>query len=301
MTEGLVFDIQHFCLDDGPGIRTTVFFKGCPLRCIWCHNAEGLTINPQIYFSREKCFGCGLCAEVCPQNGHSFHDHVHEVDFEACIRCGACTRVCRNEAVRVAGRCMTDEAVLKEVMKDKPFYDQSGGGITLSGGEPLMQGEFACGLAAFCKDNGLHVCVETSGYCNKETLLRILPYVDLFLFDYKHYDPEKHKVYTGVDNQRILDNLHMISDAGKSIILRCPIIPSCNDTETHYQAIAKVANELHGIREIHIEPYHPFGLSKYRSIGREATYLNEELMSRAETEQIKDYISDLTVKKVLIS
>ncbi len=301
MAEGLVFDIQHFCLDDGPGIRTTVFFKGCPLRCIWCHNAEGLSIHPQIYFSHEKCLGCGTCAEVCPRNGHSFHDQVHEVDFAACIRCGACAKVCRSEALRVAGKSMIAEDVLKEVLKDKPFYDQSGGGVTLSGGEPLMQGEFACSLAHLCKQNGLHVCVETSGYCDKETLLQILPYVDLFLFDYKHHDPEKHKVYTGVDNKRIFENLRLISDAGKQIILRCPIIPSCNNTEAHYRAIAEVANELNGVQEIHIEPYHPFGLSKYRSIGRETAYFNEELMSKLEAEQIKDYISDLTVKKVLIS
>lgn len=301
MGAGLVFDIQHFCLDDGPGIRTTVFFKGCPLRCIWCHNAEGLSIKPQIYFSNEKCAGCGMCAEVCPQNGHSFYDNTHKVDFSACIRCEACTKICPNEALRVAGKHMTAEEVLKEVIKEKPFYEHSGGGVTLSGGEPLMQGEFAHELASLCKKNGLHVCIETSGYCSKDTLLQIMPYVDLFLFDYKHYDSEKHKVYTGVDNKRILENLRVISDAGKPIALRCPIVPSCNNTEAHYRAIAKAANELSGVQEIHIEPYHPFGLGKYRSIGCEAIYLNEEMMSKSEAEQAKDYISALTVKKVLIS
>jgi len=301
MAEGLIFDIQHFCLDDGPGIRTAVFFKGCPLRCVWCHNAEGLSPKAQLYFANEKCFGCGICADVCHCNVHVFHDNVHEMDFSACARCGACVKVCRSEALRLVGNNMTAEEVLQEVLKDKPFYDRSDGGVTLSGGEPLMQGEFACQIASLCKQNGLHVCVETSGYCTKETLLQLLPYVDLFLYDYKHYDSEKHKIYTGVDNKRILENLRLISDSGKQIILRCPIIPGCNDTEDHYRSIAKTANELNGIKEVHIEPYHPFGLSKYRSIGTEPLYLNEEFLSNVEAEQIKDHISSLTVKKVLIS
>lgn len=300
MVEGLIFDIQHFCLDDGPGIRTTVFFKGCPLRCIWCHNAEGLSVQPQIYFTLEKCNGCRCCEKVCPKGVHSFQESSHLLDFSACINCGTCVDVCKNQALRIAGKRMTAEDVLKEVLKDKPFYDQSNGGITLSGGEPLMQGEFAYALASLSKQNGLHVCVETSGYCAKDTLLRIMPYVDLFLYDYKHYDTEKHRAYTGVGNDRILENLHLISDAGKQIVLRCPIIPSCNDTEAHYRAIADVANKLNGVKEIHIEPYHPFGLSKYRSIGQEAAYINEEVMGKNETEQVKQFISALTAKRVLV-
>lgn len=301
MSEGLVFDIQHFCLDDGPGIRTTVFLKGCPLRCIWCHNAEGLSPNPQIYFAHEKCLRCGMCAEVCPENVHSFPNHVHETDFSACAMCGACVKVCSSEALRVAGKRMTAQDILKEVLKDKPFYDQSEGGITLSGGEPLLQGEFACELAELCAQNGLHVCVETSGYCSNRTIQQIMPYVNLFLFDYKHYDPEKHKLYTGADNRLILQNLQFLSENGKHIILRCPIIPGCNDSEPHYEAIAELANKLHGVIEIHIEPYHPFGLSKYRSIGRDAPYANDELMSKPAAERIKDYISRFTCKPVLIS
>ena len=301
MSEGLVFDIQHFCLDDGPGIRTTVFLKGRPLRCIWCHNAEGLSAKPQMYFASEKCSGCGMCAEVCPENVHSFRDQGHDVDFSACVSCGACTKVCGREALRIVGKRMTAQDVLKEVLQDKPFYDQSQGGITLSGGEPLMQGEFACELAELSAKNGLHVCVETSGHCSAGTIQQIMPYVDLFLFDFKHHDPEKHRLCTGADNRLILQNLRFLSENGKRIVLRCPIIHGCNDTEAHYQAIAELADTLSGVAEIHLEPYHPFGLSKYRSIGREAAYCNEELLNKPEAERIREYIVELTCKPVVIS
>ena len=301
MADGLVFDIQHFCLDDGPGIRTTVFFKGCPLRCIWCHNAEGLSAKPELYYASEKCAGCGKCADVCPENVHSFRETGHDVDFPSCVNCGTCADVCGMEALRIAGRRMSVWEVLKDVLADKPFYDQSEGGVTLSGGEPLMQGDFACELAELAKENGLHVCVETSGYCSTETLRRILPSVDLFLFDFKHYDPEQHRRFTGVDNRRILENLRFLSENGKELILRCPIIPGCNASEPHYRAIAELSEELCGVTAVHIEPYHPFGLSKYRAVGREAAYVRDELLDRRDAERIRDHIASLTSKPVGIS
>ena len=246
--KGTVFNIQRFCVNDGPGIRTTVFLKGCPLSCVWCHNPESQRFEPEILFYKDKCTGCGRCKCVT----------AADRDF-----------VCFNGAKEICGKTVSANEVTAEVLKDKPFYKNSGGGVTLSGGEPLAQYDFSLDLLKKAKENGIHTAVETCGYAEKSKILEIAKYVDLFLFDCKETDPELHKEYTGVDNKIILDNLKALSDAGSKIILRCPIIPGFNDRAEHFKGISETAEKFIGIEHIEIEPFHPLGESKYSALGRE--------------------------------
>ena len=208
-------------------------------------------------FYKSNCIGCGKCREVCP-------NHLQSCDF-----CGRCELYCPADARKICGKEYTTDEVLKEIVKDKPFYENSGGGVTLSGGEPLAQYDFSLELLKKAKENGIHTAVETCGYAEKSKILEIAKYVDLFLFDCKETDPELHKKYTGVDNKIILDNLKALSDAGSKIILRCPIIPGFNDRAEHFKGISEIAGKLSGIEHIEVEPFHPLGESKYSALGRE--------------------------------
>ena len=246
--KGTVFNIQRFCVNDGPGIRTTVFLKGCPLSCVWCHNPESQRFEPEILFYKDKCTGCGRCKCVT----------AADRDF-----------VCFNGAKEICGKTVSANEVTAEVLKDKPFYENSGGGVTLSGGEPLAQYDFSLELLKKAKENGIHTAIETCGYAEKSKILEIAKYVDLFLFDCKETDQELHKEYTGFDNKIILDNLKALSDAGSKIILRCPIIPDFNDRAEHFKGISETAEKFIGIEHIEIEPFHPLGESKYSALGRE--------------------------------
>ena len=290
MEKGIIFDIQHFCVDDGPGIRTTVFLKGCPLRCVWCHNAEGLSAQPQLYYTAGSCTGCGQCEAACAQKAHRIGADGHTIDRSACTACGACAKVCPNGALRLAGRPMTTEEVLAEVAKDIPFYRNSGGGMTLSGGEPMFQPEFARCLLTLAKQKGLHTCMETCGYAAWEDYASVLPLVDLFLFDYKLTDPQLHRQYTGVSQTRILENLFKLDAQGAKTVLRCPIIPTVNDTPDHFAGIAATANRLRNVQEIHIEPYHPLGSSKSDLLGK--TYGLPEL-GFPENETVESWIAQV--------
>lgn len=271
MTKGLVFDIQRFSIHDGPGIRTTVFLKGCPLRCVWCHNPESLEREPEVSFVAAKCIGCGFCFRACGRGGHVMEDGRHALLRAKCVRCGGCVAQCPTQALEVIGKKMAVSEVLAEVLRDKPFYETSGGGMTLSGGEPLSQFGFSHALLLAAKGEGLHTCVETSGYGPMKRFLALLPVVDLFLWDYKETDPKKHKRVTGVSNSGILANLRAMDAAGASVILRCPIVPGHNDREEHFAGIARLANDLRNIREIHVEPYHPLGKAKSERLARPPT------------------------------
>lgn len=282
---GMVFDIQHFCVDDGPGIRTTVFFKGCPLRCLWCHNPEGLKRERQISFQEEKCALCGRCRKACARQGHVLEENRHTLRRENCVLCGKCAESCPVEAIRVMGREISAEEVLEDVLKDLPFYENSGGGITLSGGEPLYQSAFAMELMEKAKGAGLHVCVETSGFCSESVMRQAARWTDLFLLDVKETDEKRHLEYTGVDAEPIRRNARMLSDMGKEIILRCPVIPGCNDRREHFIAIARWSQELKTVKEIHLEPYHPFGVDKYGNLGMKAAYDNPEFMEKSAAEE----------------
>jgi len=266
---GCVLNVQRFSVNDGPGIRTTVFLKGCPLDCRWCHNPESKCMTPQLMVDRDKCLSCGVCAAACQYTCHTVDENGHRFDRARCVACGNCAAVCPAACLELAGGERTAADVMDEVLRDEVFYRESGGGMTLSGGEPLMQFAFAKELLTAAKAHGIHTCVETCGYVPTEQLREIAPLVDMFLYDYKETDRDRHRAYTGVYNDRILENLYMLDDMGASIILRCPIIPTVNDRAEHFDGIVRTAAKLKHLKEIHIEPYHPLGTGKARRLDAE--------------------------------
>lgn len=293
---GIVFNIQRFCINDGPGIRTTVFFKGCPLRCVWCHNPESHSCKEELLYDADKCIGCGRCGMACPQSAHTFAS-VHKIDRKQCISCGICADKCGFNALELAGKEITVEGILAEVLQDKVFYDNSGGGVTLSGGEPLMQFDFAYELLKQAKQNGIHTCIETCGFAKTEDILKIAEFTDVFLYDWKLTNDELHKEYTGVSNRQILDNLRAVDAIGSKIILRCPIIPNVNDTEEHFLGIANVANSLENILAIEIEPYHSLGNNKYKKLGKSEM---EQSFKMPDDQQVKEWIMQIQKQTAVI-
>ncbi len=255
-TCGTVFDIVRNSFADGPGIRTTVFFKGCNLHCLWCHNPESQSSKPQMLFYKSKCTGCGKCREVCLYG------------LESCDLCGKCALYCPSDARQICGKKMTAQEVFDQVIKDKCFYEASGGGVTFSGGECMLQIEFLLEILKKCHENGIHTAVDTAGAVGWEHFEKILPYTDLFLYDVKLFDGEKHRACTGADNARILENLRRLSDAGKDIIVRIPVIGGVNDNEMELQNIADYLKPLH-IRKVELLPYHKMGEHKYFALGLE--------------------------------
>lgn len=305
MTKGLVFNIQKFSVHDGPGIRTAVFFKGCNLRCRWCHNPESWSFEPEIMYNKSKCVCCGECIKVCPQGAHSINigkdgKAYHSFDRAKCIGCLKCSDICYYGALSAAGRYYTPDEVIEQVCKDRVFYEKSGGGVTFSGGEPMMQFGFLMELLQKSKENGLHVCIETAGCCNTEKLAKTMPYVDIYLYDIKETDPEKHKEYTGADRKIILENLRMLDDAGKTIIIRCPIIPGLNDREEHYINIGKLADTVKNAAEVDIEPYHPLGIAKAANLEMDTGYYNDSFMDKTAAQKAADIVAANTSKKVVL-
>lgn len=282
---GLVFAIERCSLHDGPGIRTTVFLKGCPLHCLWCHNPESISPRPELYFLHERCTRCGACAAVCPTACHDLSGGAHAIDRERCTACGRCTEQCPTGALEIKGRTLGVEEVLAEVIRDRDYYRESGGGLTLSGGEPMLQYEFSRELLSAAAEQGLHTCVETSGYASAERLPAIVPVVSLFLVDWKETDPARHRQWTGVNNEPIRENIKALDAAGASILLRCPVVPGHNDRPDHFQGIAELANELTHVTGIEIMPYHPMGRGKSSRIGKDyalpdSTFTEEETVQR---------------------
>ena len=264
---GVIFDIQKFSVHDGPGIRTTVFLKGCPLRCVWCHNPESWSRQPQILFAAEKCTGCRRCADACPKGCHVFADEGHVFNRATCVACGACAEACLGGALELCGRRMTADEVMTEVLKDRVFYETSHGGMTLSGGEPMAQFAFTRELLKKAKAAGLHTAVETCGFAEEEQYEALLPLVDLFLWDVKAVDTEKHRRFTRCDNLLIINNLRYIDAHGAAYRLRCPLVPGLNDSDSDLAAIADLANSLTHPQGIDVEPYHPLGVAKARRLG----------------------------------
>lgn len=268
---GHVFNIQKFCLHDGPGIRTTVFFKGCNLRCKWCANPESQKMASQITLDSRKCTGCQSCVSVCTQEARNFVDGRMVVDTARCTACGACLRMCPTGAIGKEGRAVSLEAVLEEVLKDKAFYDHSGGGVTLSGGEVLLQAEFAGALADELRKQGVSVAIETAGAVAPEAFQNFLKKTDYVLMDLKHYDSAAHKAGTGVDNGQILENMRFLKNSGIPFLVRIPVIPKFNDRLEDAVGFARLLEELE-ICEVELLPFHQLGQHKYELLDMEYSF-----------------------------
>lgn len=289
--KGHILNIQHFCTSDGPGIRTTVFLKGCPLHCAWCHNPETHNNGSELLFRAEKCSACGACVTACPKGAHQITEEgIHRFDRSLCESCGKCTEHCYTAALELAGKIMAVEEVLKDLLSDRVFYKTSNGGITLSGGEPTAQPNFTEALLTEAHKEGLHTALETAGVCSKDTLLRLLPHTDLFLLDWKISDDALHKKYTGVSNSAVLDTLATLDAHGKDVHLRCPLIPDVNTSEDHYNGIASLAARYTAIKQITLEPYHPLGIGKAEALGKKAPYQNRDFMDKNAVEDALAYI-----------
>jgi pyruvate formate lyase activating enzyme len=256
-----VFNIQRYSIHDGPGIRTTVFFKGCPLKCLWCHNPESQNFNKELVQYKDRCINCGYCIKACKMDAIE--------NKENCILCENCCEECPTNSRVMLGKEMTINEILQEVEKDRAFYDQSKGGVTLSGGEPLSQGEFLLSLVKELKMKSFHITIDTSGYAPWENIEELLPYVDLFLYDLKIVNEEKHKFYTGVSNKIIIDNLRKLAKTGTDIYIRIPIIPTINDGDEDIKDFLQILKEIGGFEHINFLPYHNISTEKYNRLNLE--------------------------------
>ena len=265
---GLVFSIDRFVSEDGPGLRTTVFLKGCPLRCNWCHSPQSISPVPQLLFISQRCIGCGACVEACPQNAQIVSPSERRVLWEQCDNCGKCVEVCPSKALQMAGEWLTVEQVMNVVEKDMVYYRNSGGGVTFSGGEPTMQPKFLLACLKRCKDAGIHTAIDTCGFVKWSVLEEMLPYIDLFLFDLKHMDSGKHKQATGVGNELILENLKGISQQGKPIWVRIPLIPGYNDSEENLRRVVELVRPLETVETVSLLSYNKLAGAKYQFIGK---------------------------------
>ncbi len=295
MSEGIIFDIKRYAIHDGPGIRTTVFMKGCPLRCIWCHNPESQSMSFEIMYMEYKCIHCYTCVHTCTYKLIYFDDFgVQHIDRDKCTYCGICTENCPAGALEFVGRKITVEELMKEIEKDITLYDSSRGGVTFSGGEPLMQPEFLKEALIECKKIGVHTALDTSGYAPREVLKSIMDHVDLFLYDIKLYDSKEHKKYTGVPNEIIKENLRFLvtSGRGKDIILRFPVIPTITDKDENIEGWKKFIMELEGIKEINLLSYHDVS-EKFRRLGREYKMQVHESPSEDKMKEIKEKFEEI--------
>lgn len=292
-TSGIIFNIQRFSTHDGPGIRTTVFLKGCPMVCLWCSNPESQSFEPQLMVRDVKCSGCGECVQVCPETAISFDPDAknRSIDWKACNQCFECVTVCLSDAVTVIGKQMTPQEVVQEVMKDQVFYKNSGGGVTFSGGEILSQPEFLEASIDLAKSYGLHVTLDTTGFGRTSVLEKLLPKVDLFLFDLKHLDARKHKELTAVDNTLILKNLEIVS-AQKPTWLRIPLVEGVNDDDDHITKLAELAQHL-GVEKVSMLPFHEGGVSKISQIGM----LHEPFFGKPPSEERMEHLKAIFTER----
>lgn len=293
-----IFNIQKFCLHDGPGIRTTVFFKGCNLKCRWCANPESQQLRPQLTLDRARCLGCGRCAQACPKGARQMMSSLPRTDMRKCQACGACMEVCSAIAIAMEGREVTVEEVLNEVMKDAPFYERSGGGVTFSGGEVLLQQDFAMELARKLHQQGVSVAVETAAAVSGERFKAFLREIDYIFVDLKHYDGEAHRAGTGIGNEQILENIRAVQHSGLPFTLRIPVIPGYNDAQKDARGFAQLLADL-DINRVQLLPFHQLGERKYDLLGRDYAYAGAAQLHREDLQAYQNEFKRLGVQAEL--
>lgn len=288
---GRIFDIQRMSLHDGPGIRTTVFFKGCNLRCFWCHNPESYKKSKELQYFAQKCIACGLCVSQCQYGCHSIDQNtgVHSFLRDSCHNCGRCASVCPSRSLVFTGSDWSIANLISEVMRDKPFFDNSGGGVTASGGEPLLQYEFLAAFFHKLKEKHIHTVIESALNVPFSAIEAVLAYTDLFLVDFKHPDANEHEKITGSSNELILHNINLLDQSGVKYCIRIPIIPGVNDTVETMTAFDKIIGNLKNPTHVELMPYHDYGIGKYNSMGLDTSKqdgldapLEEELLQLAD-------------------
>lgn len=288
---GRIVDIKRFAVHDGPGIRSTVFFKGCTLHCRWCHNPESIHAGPELGLIAAKCVSCGDCVPACPRHAHSITaEGRHLIDRQLCTSCGQCIDSCYRQALELYGQEMSPDDVAAVIREDRAFYESSKGGATLSGGEPLLQSDFCVELLALLRQDGLHCAVDTCGNVPWTAFEKVIPLTDLFLYDLKHMDSAKHREGTGAGNELILDNLRRLAECGRPIEIRMPIIPGYNDDEAGIRQAGAFLAALPNINAVKVLGYHSLARSKYLAIGREDTMPEVPSPSQAELQQVADIL-----------
>jgi len=294
-TRGVIFNIQRYSIHDGPGIRTTVFLKGCPLECFWCQNPESQRKKPEVFLNKEKCTLCGQCVAICPTGASTLSAESSTIDRSKCIGCGKCVEACPNEARSLVGREATVDEVMQEVVRDRRFYENSGGGVTLGGGEPATQPEFALAILQRCKEEGLHTVLDTCGYAPWPIIEKLLEYTDLVLYDIKCMDAKKHHGATGKPNDIILENAKRIAKY-KPMMVRVPMIPGFSDSAEEVRAIANFVKEELGSVDIDLLPYNKWGESKYERLDKTCFRLEEQ--TEEDIERLRAIISSALVEEM---
>lgn len=296
--KGNLFNIQRYSLHDGPGIRTILFLKGCGLRCKWCCNPESQDAGPQILFTKSRCIGCRSCEKVCPSNAIVFEEN-RRIDEAKCTRCGACAEACVAGALEQKGRAVTVRQALEEIEKDEVYYGYSGGGVTLSGGEALLQPAFAAEVLKACHERGWNTAIETALFVDRKAIDAVLQDTDLFLADFKLFDSEAHRAYTGRPNERIKENYRYLSQQGANIVMRIPLIPTVNDSVENLTNSARFAKELGTIEEVDLLPYHRLGVNKYEQMGREYAVSGVSQPDKKRMEELAGIFSGMGFRVVI--